>query len=150
MITAQDIMTKEVITVNHDMDVKELAQVLLDNSISGAPVIGANKQVIAVVTENDLIDQKKKLHIPTMISFLDSVIFLDSTEIVDKDILKMTGSKVAEICSKDFISVEPTTTIEEIATLMAEKNHHTLPVMADADLLGIIGKADIIKVIAKI
>ncbi|MBU0960384.1 MAG: CBS domain-containing protein, partial [Proteobacteria bacterium] len=37
------------------------------------------------------------------------------------------------------------TPLDEIATIMAEENIHTLPVMDQEKLVGIIGKSDIIK-----
>ena len=68
MLTAKDIMTSEVITVQIQTTVNELAEILWKNRISGAPVLDDDGKVVSVVTENDLIDQSKKVHIPTMIS----------------------------------------------------------------------------------
>ena len=89
MLTAKDIMTREVITVRQNVTVKELAEILWKNKISGAPVLDDNDTVISVVTESDLIDQTKKVHIPTMISLLDSVIFLESSK---AELTDMNGS----------------------------------------------------------
>lgn len=149
MLCAKDIMTKNVITVTPDCAVDKLASLLWENKISGAPVIDAEGLVIGIVTESDLIDQEKKIHIPTMISFLDSVIMFGSAEKVEKEIGKMTGTTVSDICTKKFISVSEDTPIDEIATIMAEKAIHTLPVLAGQQLVGVIGKKDIIKTIAK-
>ena len=80
MLTAKEIMTSDVITVQMTTTVKELAEILWKNRISGAPVLDDDGKVISVVTENDLIDQSKKVHIPTMISLLDSVMFLESSK----------------------------------------------------------------------
>ena len=53
-IRVRDIMTKEVITVPPDFTVEETAQVLLRNKISGAPVVGANGQLVGTITQTDL------------------------------------------------------------------------------------------------
>ena len=148
MLKAKDIMTKEVITVRQDATVKELAEILWKNKISGAPVIDENDTVTSVVTESDLIDQTKKVHIPTMISLLDSVIFLESSKKTEEEIKKMSGNTVQDICSGTLISVDEETGLDEIATIMSEKNVHTLPVIQDNKLVGVIGKSDIIRSMA--
>jgi len=148
MLTAKDIMTTEVITVRMDTTVNELAEILWKNRISGAPVLDDDGNVVAVVTENDLIDQSKKFHIPTMISLLDSVIFLESSKKTEEEIKKMAGNTVRDICAKKLVSVSENAGMDEIATIMAENNVHTLPVMQDGRLIGVIGKTDIIRTIA--
>jgi CBS-domain-containing membrane protein len=150
MISAKDIMTKEVISVSPDLVVEKLAETFWENRISGAPVVDDNGTVIAIVTENDLIDQNKKVHIPTMIAILDSVIMLEKADKIEKEIRKMTGTTVKDICSDTLITVEPETPLDEVATIMAEKQVHTLPVLTtDGKLVGVVGKSDIIRTMAK-
>lgn len=144
MLHAKDIMTSEVITVPLAMPVEELAALLWEKHISGAPVVDADGVFAGVVTESDLIDQNKRFHIPTVVSILDSVIFLKSAHKIDQEIKKMTGTTVADICSKTPITIGPDTPLDEIATIMAEKGTHTLPVLKDGKLVGVVGKADII------
>ncbi len=144
MLTAKDIMTSKVITVQPDTPVRELARILADNKISGAPVV-ENERVIGVVTENDLIDQTKKVHIPTVITLLDSVIYLENPERFEKEMRKMAGVKVEDIFTKKLVSVKADTPLDELATIMADQKVHTLPVIEDNQLLGVIGKSDIIR-----
>ena len=60
----------------------------------------------------------------------------------------MTASTVEEICTRNVITVEEETPIEDIATIMTEKKIHLLPVVKQGKLVGIIGKKDLIKGIA--
>jgi CBS-domain-containing membrane protein len=145
MLTARDIMNREVITVTDESTVKELAQILSLHQISGVPVINNNGKMIGVVTESDLIFQTKKVHIPTVITILDSVFYLESPEKMGDEMKKMAGIKVKDILTSAPITVTETTQLDEIATIMAEKNVHTLPVMNGDTLVGIIGKKDIIR-----
>ena len=145
MLTAKDIMTTEVITVTTETSVRDLADILWKNRISGAPVIDSDDDLVSVVTESDLIDQNKKVHIPKMISILDSVLFLEKPGKMKEDIQKMTGATVRDIMAKELVSVTADTPLDEIATIMAEKNVHTLPVVAGKKLIGVIGKSDIIR-----
>ena len=121
MLTAKDIMTTEVITVQMQTTVNELAEILWKKRISGVPVLDDDGKVVSVVTENDLIDQSKKFHIPTMISLLDSVIFLESSKKTEEEIKKMAGNTVQDICSRELVTVSEETGLDEVATIMANK-----------------------------
>lgn len=145
MKKAADIMTTDVITVEKETTVVELANLLATHNIGGTPVVDGKGRLLGVVTESDLIDQKKKVHIPTVMTILDSVIYLESPERMEKEMLKMAGSSVGDIYTENPETVSEETTIESIATIMSEKNIHTLPVMRGEALVGVIGKGDIIK-----
>jgi CBS domain-containing protein len=149
MINAKDIMTTKVISVKDRISVEELARILWENKISGVPVLDDDNNLIGVATENDLIDQTKKFHIPSMISILDSVIFLESAKKTEDEIKKMTGARVKDICAAKPLTVTEDTSLAEIATIMAEKKVHTLPVMRDGALVGVVGKSDIIRTLAQ-
>jgi len=149
MLKAEDIMSREVITVNENASVRELASLFISHDISGAPVVDTAGKVVGVVTENDLIFQNKKVHLPTAVAILDAFLFLERPEKMEKELKKIAGAKVGDICSRNLISVGPETELEELATLMAEKKIHTLPVMEGEQLVGVIGKSDIIRLIAQ-
>ena len=149
MLKASDIMTSSVITISSDASVADLAKMLTNNTISGVPVMNEKEEIVAIVTESDLIDQSKKLHIPTVITILDSVFYLENPDKMENEMKKMAGTKVADICSGPPRSVHPDTPLDEIATIMSEKNVHTLPVMDGNRLAGIIGKKDIIKTLTR-
>jgi CBS domain-containing protein len=145
MLTARDIMSNEVVTVTEEASVKELARILAIHQISGVPVINDQGGLVGVVTESDLIFQTKKVHIPTVITILDSVFYLENPHKMGDELKKMAAVKVADILTSSPVTVNEDTTLDEIATLMAEKNVHTLPVMRDDVLVGVIGKKDIIR-----
>ncbi len=145
MKTAKDIMTQNVVTVTPETTVKELAQLFSFHQISGAPVVDEDGKLISVVTENDLIDQTKKVHIPTVVTILDSVFYLENPDKMENEMKKIAGYHVKDICSDSLITVTEETPLDEIATIMSEKLVHTLPVLQDEKLVGIIGKKDIIR-----
>lgn len=148
MLTAKDIMTAEVTTVTLDTTVQELAAILAEQNISGAPVVNSENRLVAIVTEGDLIDQKKKIHIPTVVTILDSVFYLENPDKMEQEIKKIAGTTVREICTPDPVTISENTKVDEIATIMSEKGLHTLPVLTDTgEIAGIVGRKDIIKTI---
>jgi predicted transcriptional regulator len=149
MLTAKELMTPNVITVRKDTTVRELARLFTEHNISGAPVVDDEGKVIGVVTESDLIFQNKKVHLPTVVAILDAFIYLESPEKTEKELKKIAGSTVGDIYAPSVITVQQDTPLDEVATLMAEKKIHTLPVMDGNTLVGVIGKSDIIRMIAQ-
>ncbi|UCE71715.1 MAG: CBS domain-containing protein [Nitrospiraceae bacterium] len=144
MLTATDIMTKDVITATSGTTVEELARLLISHKISGVPVVNDDKKLIGIVTENDLIKKNKRFHIPTIIRLFDAYFLLDSGKVED-EIKKMVATTVGEICTTKVVSIKEDTTLEEIATIMAEKHVHLLPVLRDDEVVGIVGKADVVR-----
>jgi CBS domain-containing protein len=145
MLKAKDIMTRDVITVTEDTPVSEVAKIFLEKRINGVPVVDKEGAVVGIACNSDLIDQTKKLHIPTVVALFDIVIYLESVKQFKKDLEKIAGSTVKNICSRNPITITPETSIEDIATIMAEKHVHTLPVIEDGKMVGIVGKMDIIR-----
>jgi len=148
MLKAKDIMTVDVVTVKPETTVEELARLLIEHKISGVPVVDGDDQLVGVVTENDLIKKNARLHIPTIIRLFDAYFLLNSDKVED-EIKKMVAGTVDEICNKDIVSLTEETTLEEIATIMSEKKIHLLPVLRDGQVVGIVGKADIVKSMTK-
>jgi CBS domain-containing protein len=147
MRRANDIMTKDVITVRPDTTVEELARILMKHQISGAPVIDEQGNLRGIATENDLISKNSRLHIPTILRLFDAYIPLGTSKL-EKEIKRIAASTVDEICTKEVITVDEDASVEYIATVMTEKKIHLLPVLREGRLIGIIGKKDMIKSIA--
>jgi CBS-domain-containing membrane protein len=108
-------------------------------------VVDDDGGVIGVVTQGDLIEQQKNLHIPTVIALFDAVLFIESAKKFEEEAKKLTGKTVNDIYHRNPVTVTPNTEVNEVATLMAEKDVHTIPVVDGGKLVGIIGKIDVIK-----
>jgi CBS domain-containing protein len=57
-MTAKNIMTRKVITIDPAAAIKELAKVLSRNRISGVPVVDKKGSILGVVSEADIIGKK--------------------------------------------------------------------------------------------
>ena len=149
MMTAKDIMSKDVITVTKKTSTEELSKLFIKHRVSGIPVVDENGGLLGVVTQADLIEQKKNLHIPTVIALFDAVILLETQKKFETDVKKLTGSCVEDIYTPNAISVNLDTEFRDVASLMSEKDIHTLPVLDGEKLVGIIGKLDLIRGISE-
>ncbi|HEY5973172.1 MAG TPA: CBS domain-containing protein [Geobacteraceae bacterium] len=145
MRTAQDIMTKDVVTVTKETPIRELAKLFADRRISSIPVLDEQGLLAGIVTETDLVEQDKSLHIPTVISIFDWVIYLESDKKFEKELKKMTGQTVGDIYSQDYYSVAPETPLNEIADLLSSKKINAVPVVVAGKLIGIVARIDLIR-----
>ncbi len=148
-IKARDIMTTKVLTVTPETSVKALAHFLLKHQISGAPVLDQNGRLTGIATEGDLIFRNTAVHLPTVITIFDAVIYLESPHKYEPELQKIIGGKVGDIMTREVISLSPDASLQEIATIMHEKKRHLLPVIDNDNLVGIVGKADMVRAIAK-
>jgi len=149
MITAKEIMSPEVITVSQNTSIKDLADLFIKHKVNGFPVLDENRELTGIVTEKNLIEQNKNLHIPTVIALFDAVIYLESEKKFEEEMKRFNATQVKDICSTKVITVSADTDFNEIASLMAEKGVHSIPVVEGKKILGIIGKLDIIKGLAQ-
>jgi CBS domain-containing protein len=146
MLTAQDIMTRQVHTVTEDTNVEELAKLFVKTGVSALPVLDEAGHLTGIVTETDLIEQDKPLHIPTVISLFDWVIYLESEKSFQQEVHKITARKVGEICARDVVTCSAETPAPEVADLMVRHKVHLVPVVDDERrVLGVVARLDIIR-----
>jgi CBS domain-containing protein len=145
MLTAADVMTKDVKTVTEQTTIRELAELFALHRISSAPVVDGDNNLIGIVTESDLIEQDKNLHIPTVISLFDWVIYLESDKKFEKELKKMTGQTVGDIYLEEVVTVTPATPVSEVADLMSSRRIHSLPVVEGNRIVGIVSRIDLVR-----
>lgn len=145
MITVRDIMTTELITVTPGMNIAKAAKILLDKRINGAPVVDDAGHLVGILCQSDLIAQQKRLPMPSLFTLLDGVIQLSSTKQIEKQLRKITALTVSEAMTPKPVTVHPDTEIETVAALMVDNNFHTLPVVEGTQLVGVIGKEDVLR-----
>lgn len=145
MLKAKDIMKKGPITVSPEIPVSEAAKILLENHINGLPVVDEHGRLVGIICQSDLVAQQMRLPIPSVFNLLDGLIPLGSQKNLEKEVRKIAATKVSEAMSVNPATVNPETTLEEIATLMVCKSFHTLPVVEYGKVVGIIGKEDVLR-----
>jgi CBS-domain-containing membrane protein len=148
MLTARDIMTREVVTIQADASVEDLAKLLEEHRIGGAPVLDKNGVLVGVVTQSDLVQRSRDLELPPALNILDIHLFLETPSHFKKRLEKLLGGRVKDVMTENPHSVVPDTPVNEIARLMSSQGVHTLPVLEGGKLVGIVGKLDLIRGVA--
>lgn len=145
MLKARDIMTREVHTVSMETSVDALARLFVDTGVSAMPVVDAQGKLEGIVTETDLVAQDQPLHIPTVVSLFDWVVYLESETRFAEQVKKMTARKVREICTSEVATCSPDTPVAQIVSLMLEHGVHMVPVVEEGKLAGVVARLDIIR-----
>jgi CBS domain-containing protein len=145
MLTAADIMTKEIHTVHPDTEIAALAKKFVEYNVNAMPVVDDAGKLVGMVTQTDLVEQDKPLHIPTVISLFDWVIYLESPKKFTEEVRKVTARRVEEICARDVVTCAPEDSVPTIASLMVDNKIHLVPVLSDGRMVGVVSRLDIIR-----
>ena len=145
ILKVKDIMTRELITVSPGTEIVHATKLLLENRINGVPVTDEKGKLVGILCQSDLIAQQKKLPIPSFFTFLNGLIPLTSMKQIEKQVQKIAAVTVAQAMTPNPVTVQPDTNIEAMAALMVDQSFHTIPVVEEGELLGIVGKEDILK-----
>lgn len=146
MLKARDIMTRDIISVTLETSLKDLASKFVETGVSTMPVVDEEGLLQGIVSETDLVEQQKPLHIPTVMAFFDGVFYLDSEKRFRQEVDRVTAQTVREICSRDPVTCTPETTVREIAGLMTANKAHLIPVLDGEQMVGVVARLDLIRV----
>lgn len=123
-----EIMTREVITLNHTDNLATAEHLFRTNTIRHIPVVSGSS-IIGMLSYTDLL----------RISFADSVTADGEVDSVVYDMFT-----IEQVMAKNLVSVNSTTTIKEVAEILSEKEFHALPVVDNDILVGIATTTDLI------
>jgi CBS domain-containing protein len=140
-ILAKDIMTTDVVVVKHNQTIGEVAQKLLKNRVSGYPVLDDGGSVVGIVTLSDFFHLLNGLVKEVEAALLD-VKDIDRKLEHQIDIYK--NRPISEIMSSVVVSISPITRLTDILDAVVHSNIYTFPVMQDGELVGIVGRHDIL------
>lgn len=144
-MNVSQIMTTTVITVRPETKITEVAEILLQKHINGLPVVDEQNKVVGIICQSDIISQQKKLPLPTIFTLFDGLIPLQSMSQMEKEVQKISATNVKHAMTANPTCISPDTDIERLAELMVNKNFHTIPVVENGKLVGIVGKEDVLK-----
>jgi len=148
-MNAKDVMTTEVVTVSPETTVQDLAKILSEKGISGAPVVDANQRLIGIVSEGDLLHRAEtgtERRVQRRRSWwLESVA---AEQELARDYVKAHGRTVADIMTREVISAEETTDLADLAMLLETKRVKRVPVVSGGKLVGIVSRANLVRALA--
>ena len=137
---AVEVMSRQVLSLSPGNSVAHAAQIMLDNGISGLPVLDNEGALVGIVTEGDLLRRTELGHTP--------LADVSKAEACD-DFVKSRSWRVEDVMTTPVITVGEGTTVEEIARLFDVRKIKRAPVIRDGHLVGVVSRADLLGVIAR-
>jgi CBS domain-containing protein len=140
-ITAEQVMTKQVISVPETAPLAEVVRLLADHDISGIPVARPDLTLAGVISEKDFLSKMGGGKSP---SFMHVILqCIEHTGCIAADVSNLTA---AEIMSSPAVTISGTTPLFEVADIMDHHNINRVPVIDDVGrLAGIVARSDLIQ-----
>jgi CBS domain-containing protein len=150
MATVGDIMQRDVVTASPDDDVESVLRRLREHGLPGVPVVNEGGRCVGIVTEADLVisGEQGDLHLPHYLEILGGVIFLEPIRHFEERLRKAFATSVAEMMTRDPVTVGPDAPVEEAARVIAETGHNRLPVVEHGRLVGVVTRLDVLDALA--
>ena len=123
MLTAKEIMTREVKSIGPDVKLVEAIKVLLENKISGMPVCDSTGAVIGIISERDILNYIFSGNIGT--------------------------TTVREAMSTNVLSFTPDTPIDIISLALGERKIRRVPIIENNKLAGVISRRSILRTVPR-
>ncbi len=139
-VTAEDIMTKTVITVRPETPVQEAADLMAAKRVSGIPVVTADMLVAGVLSEKDFLARMGPNGPKTFMDVVARCLMARGCAA-----LAIREKKVEDIMTSPAVTVNRKTSLLEISALLKEKKINRVPVTdRQGFLVGIVSREDII------
>jgi CBS domain-containing protein len=143
---AHEVMTRNVITVRPDTPVQEIAALMVDNHISGVPVVTQDERIVGIVSESDLLhraevgtERRRKWWFR---------VFGDSRQLA-QDFAKAHGRQAHEVMTRYVVSVSEDAELRDVADILDNRRIKRVPVVDGHRVVGIISRGDLVRALSR-
>ena len=144
---AKDIMTRDLLTVTPKTNIRDIAQLLINHKISGLPVVDEKGKVLGMVSEGDLMRKEIAPKLPDVLSVLGAIIYYNGMKEYKEAFRKMAATTAEEIMTDEVISVQIDDDVSKVGQIMLDHGIKRVPVLLGDKLVGIVSRADIVKML---
>ena len=137
---AEDVMTRDVISIGPDKTVLQAARLMLQHHISGLPVVDKDGKLVGVLSEGDFLRRRETRTEHKRSRWLE---FLMGPGRIAAEYSHSHGSKVAEVMTTEVQTVDELTALEDIVDLMERKRIKRVPVVCGGQLVGIVTRSNL-------
>jgi CBS domain-containing protein len=142
---AKDVMTEHVITVAPDASIIEALQAMLQNRISGLPVVDKGGNLVGIVTGGDFLRRSEtgtERRRPRWVEFILG------PGTIARDYVHSHARRIDEVMTTEVETVGEDTGLEDVVALMEKRRVKRVPVMHGAQLVGIVSRANLLHALA--
>ncbi len=145
-----DIMRRDVPVVTPAHSVATVARIMAESGLPGVPVLDGD-EIVGIVTESDIIAREANVDVPSVVPFLDAIFVADGGRDFDEDLRHVLAATAGDLMTSPVYNILASATLTQLATLMLDEKVNPVPVLSeDRVLVGIVSRADLVRVIARL
>ena len=143
----RDVMTRKVLSIEPDANVLQAVRSMLQNKISGLPVVNADGHLVGIVTEGDFLRRAETATERRRPAWLE---FLVGPGRLADEYVHTHARKIADVMTRDPQTVTEDTSLEDVVQLMEKYRIKRLPVVRGKLLVGIVSRANLLHALASL
>lgn len=143
----RDVMTPNVISVKIDDSILSAAQMMLQNRVSGLPVVDTSGALVGMVTEGDFLRRGELGTTRQRPKWLE---FLLGPGRLAEEYVHTSGRRIGEVMTPDPYTVTEDDSLETVVTIMERRRIKRLPVLRNGQLVGIVSRANLMHALASL
>jgi CBS domain-containing protein len=139
-----DVMSRTLVTVMPGHSVRHAAQIMLDHHVSGVPVLDGEGNLVGILTEGDLLRRIEYGLTGSTPHWIGAV----SHEGAARDFVKSHSWRVGDVMTRSVVTVQETASLADVAVLFGTRGIKRAPVLRGTQLVGLVSRADLLRIIA--
>jgi CBS domain-containing protein len=144
IMQARDVMMRHLICTQPEASISQAARLMLQNHVSGLPVVDIGGNLVGVITEGDFLRRAETGTDRRRPRWLE---FLIGPGKLASEYTASHGCKVAEVMSDEVFTATEDTPLDEIVLLMEHRRIKRLPVLRGRKLVGIVTRANLMRAV---
>ncbi|MDO5707064.1 MAG: CBS domain-containing protein [Andreesenia angusta] len=141
---AKDIMKSELVLIHPDVKIKTAVKKMIENDISGIPVVDGSQKLLGIVTETDILNYGKLQTMPDYLELLETILYRQTPNKYQEELLETLSEEVNSVMNDNVITVSPETPIGEVAVKMTDKDINRVIIVENDRVKGLISRKDIL------
>src|ERR1700730_15211754 len=144
---ASDVMSARVVSISPDANVQEAIQLMLQNHISGLPVIDTSGTLVGVVSEGDFLRRTETGTVRRRPLWLE---FLMGPRRMADEYAQAHARKVEGVMTREPVTITEDASLDEVVRVMERRRIKRLPVVRGKEVVGIVSRANLLHALASL
>ena len=146
-MNAKDVMTPCVLSIAPDASISAAARLMLQNKISGLPVIDDSGKLVGMITEGDFL---RRAEIGTQRRRARWIEFLVGPGRLADEYSRSSGRTISDVMTHDVHTVNVDAPLEQIVRMMERRRIKRVPVVAGGKVVGIVTRANLLRSLSSV
>jgi len=144
---ASEVMTRRVVSIGPEATIFQAIKLMMKRHFSGLPVVDRGGKLVGIITEGDFMHRREIGTEQTPNAWLVAMFGPDQSA---RDYVRAHGLRVSDLMTARLLTVDENTPLDRIVRIFEQHHIKRVPVLREGKLVGIISRADILKIVASV